>query len=75
MSLPTRDNPYRFNEFLEWRNNFDFYADDPFIQKVVRCYTGDEWENLDQTAREISPKVSFRWRRMQNPCPPGIASY
>lgn len=64
MTYPTRNNNYTFNPFLEWRNNVDFYADDPFIQKVVKCYTGDEWELVDRAAREISPKVSFRWGRM-----------
>ncbi|MGE5391247.1 MAG: acyl-CoA dehydrogenase family protein [Deltaproteobacteria bacterium] len=64
MTFPTRDNPYSFNEFLEWRNNFDFYADDLFIQQVIKCFTGEERERVNQAAREISPKVSFRWRKM-----------
>ncbi|MGE5398605.1 MAG: acyl-CoA dehydrogenase family protein [Chitinophagales bacterium] len=64
MSFPTRKNPYSFEAFLEWRNNVDFYADDPFIQKVIKYYTGDEWKGIDQAAREISPKVSFRWNKM-----------
>jgi len=64
MSLPTRDNPYSFNDFLEWRDKFDYYLDDPFIQRVVKCYSGDQWGQVDQAARAISPKVSFRWRRM-----------
>lgn len=64
MSFPTRDNPYSFNEFLDWRKTFDFYADDPFIQKVVKCYAGEVWPSVDQAARAISPKVSFRWSKM-----------
>ncbi|MEA1960815.1 MAG: hypothetical protein U9N81_05970 [Bacillota bacterium] len=68
MSLPTRNNPYSFNEFLEWRENVDYYADDLFIQKVVKHFTGDEWELVDKAAREISPKVSFRWRKMAQKC-------
>lgn len=36
MSYPTRNNPYTFNDFLEWRDHVDYYADDPFIQKVVK---------------------------------------
>lgn len=62
MSLPDRNNPYNFSEFLEWRKNVDYYGDDPFIRKVVRCYAGDEWEKADAAACEISGKVSFRWR-------------
>ena len=62
MSLPDRSNPYHFNEFLQWRQNVDYYADDPFIQKVVRHFTGREWEAVDAQARAVSRKASFRWR-------------
>ena len=41
MALPNRNNPYSFDEFLEWRNTVDFYADDPFFQKVVKHFTGE----------------------------------
>ncbi len=64
MSYPERNNPYSFDAFLEWRNQVDYYADDPFIQAVVKTYTGEEWRRLDEAAREISPKISFRWRDM-----------
>ncbi|MFZ5643253.1 MAG: acyl-CoA dehydrogenase family protein [Bacillota bacterium] len=62
MSLPNRDNPYSFDEFLEKRNSFDFYRDDPFLQKIVKKYAYNEWESLNKTLLEFSPKVSFRWR-------------
>lgn len=64
MSFPTRENPYSFNEFLEWRNQVDYYADDPFIQKVVKHYCGDEWQKVDEEARNVSRKASYRWRDM-----------
>jgi alkylation response protein AidB-like acyl-CoA dehydrogenase len=64
MSLPDRNNPYSFNQFLDWRKNVDYYADDPFIQKVVRHYTGKEWGKIDREARAISRKASFRWKDM-----------
>ena len=62
MPLPNRDNPYTFDDFLACRNSIDYYADDPFLQKVVRHFTGDGWERLDQAARLLSAKASFRWR-------------
>lgn len=62
MSLPDRHNPYDFGPFLEWRRNVDYYADDPFIQKVIRCYTGDMWQTVDAAARQVSQKASFGWR-------------
>lgn len=64
MTYPTRNNDYKFDPFLEWRNQVDFYADDPFIQKVVKCYAGEEWETVDRAARDISSRVSQRWSRM-----------
>lgn len=66
MSLPDRNNPYSFQEFLEWREKVDYYADDPFIQKVLKHYIADEkeWERVDQKARELSPVVSQRFRKM-----------
>ena len=64
MSLPDRDNPYSFKAFLDWRNNVDYYRDDPFLQQVVRHFTGDQWESIDLSACEISKKASFRWRDM-----------
>ncbi len=62
MTLPNRDNPYNFDAFLQWRREIDFYADDPFLQKVVQTFAGKEWRQVDRAAREFSPRVSFRWR-------------
>ena len=64
MSFADRNNPYSFNEFLAWRQGVDYYADDPFIQKVVRHYTGDTRREVDAEARAVSAKASFRWRDM-----------
>ena len=64
MTLPDRNNPYAFDEFLNWRNGVDYYRDDPFFQKVVRHFTGDLWDTVDAAAKAVSPKVSFRWRDM-----------
>ncbi len=62
MSFSNRNNPYTFDDFLAWRQNFDYYRDDPFIQKVVRYFTGNEWEDVDAQARAVSQKASFNWR-------------
>ena len=64
MSFSDRNNPYSFNEFLAWRQSVDFYGDDPFIQKVVRHFAGDDWKQVDAEARAVSRKASFRWRDM-----------
>jgi alkylation response protein AidB-like acyl-CoA dehydrogenase len=62
MSLPNRHNPYSFEAFLKLLHDFDFYADDPFLQKVLKYFAGDEFVELDRKLREFSQKVSFRWR-------------
>ena len=62
MSFSDRNNPYSFNTYLEWRKNVDYYTEDPFFQKLIRMYTGDEAGKLDKEAKEFSKKVSFRWR-------------
>ena len=64
MSFADRNNPYTFNEFLAWRRSVDYYADDPFIQRVVRHFTGESWQQVDAEARTVSRKTSFRWRDM-----------
>ncbi len=64
MSFPDKNNPYNFDEFLAWREKVDYYSDDAFIQAVIKTYTGEDWKQVDQAAREFSPKVSFRWRDM-----------
>jgi len=62
MSLPDRNNPYTFDVFLERLHSFEFYADDPFLQKALKHFAGDEFAELDRKLREFSRNVSFRWR-------------
>ena len=64
MSGPDRNNPYSFEDFLQWRDSVDFYGDDDFSRRVIRHFTGDLWPEVDAAARSISPKVSGRWRLM-----------
>ena len=62
MILADRNNPYTIDNFFSTLHGFDFYADDPFLQKALKHFTGDEFAELDDKLREFSPKVSFRWR-------------
>ncbi len=62
MSFPNRSNPYSFDDFLSRRNRIDFYADDPYLQKVVKHFSGHDWHAVDEAARKLSLKASFRWR-------------
>ena len=62
MSFPDRNNPYNFNEFLEWRKSVDYYRDDPFVRQTIKTFAGGEFEKSDAEARAFSPQVSLRWR-------------
>jgi alkylation response protein AidB-like acyl-CoA dehydrogenase len=62
MSLPDRNNPYSFNEYLAWRQSVDYWADDPFLQKVVAKAAGDDFGRIEKIAQEVSQKASFFWR-------------
>lgn len=64
MSKPNRNNPYSFNEYLAWRNRVDYYADDSFLQYVVKHFCRDDAEKVDSRARDISKKASFRWKQL-----------
>ena len=43
MSLPDRNNPYSFESFLNPLHSFDYYSDDPFLQKTLKHFAGDEF--------------------------------
>ena len=58
MSLPDRHNPYSFEAFLDILHGFDFYTDDPFLQRTLKHFTGAELAELDGKLRVFSPKVS-----------------
>ena len=62
MGLSDRNNPYSFENFLNRTHRFDFYADDPFLQKTLKYFAGDQFAELDRKLRTFSPKVSHRWR-------------
>jgi alkylation response protein AidB-like acyl-CoA dehydrogenase len=62
MTLPDRFNPYTFDDFLQRRDKVDYYADDPFLGKVVNHFAGAGWQAVDEAARKLSVKASCRWR-------------
>jgi alkylation response protein AidB-like acyl-CoA dehydrogenase len=64
MSLSNRNNPYSFEEFLEWRNSVNYYEDDVFFQRALKHYCGDDWESVNAEASAVSKKVSFDWKTL-----------
>lgn len=64
MSLPDRDNPYSFEPFTERRDAVDFFADDPFLQHLIRHHAGSDAAEIEDRLAKFSPDVSFRWREL-----------
>jgi len=61
-----RNNPYSFDDYLRVRDAFDYYADDPLLQALVKHYCGDEASQLDEELRVLSRRVSFEHRDLTN---------
>lgn len=59
-----RHNPYSFDDYVAVRDRFDYYADDPFFQAVVRHHAGAEADSLDHELRELSRRASFAHREL-----------
>ena len=66
MSLPDRQNPYSFDEFLSWRKSIDYYLDDKFLQKALRHFSANDWDNVDLELKKMSEMVSFEWRDLSD---------
>lgn len=64
MSLPDQNNPYSFDKFTQRRDSYDYYADDEFLQKLLKHYAADIFDEIDPRLREFSKFVSHRWREM-----------
>ncbi len=62
MSLPDRNNPYSFEDYLSWRTSLDYYQDDSFVQQSLKTFAGPQWDKVDAVAREVSKMASYRWR-------------
>ena len=60
-SLPDRNNPYSFEEFLAWRDEFDFLEDDHFLKKVIRHYAGDLSADAEADLKRTAQKLSRCW--------------
>jgi alkylation response protein AidB-like acyl-CoA dehydrogenase len=58
------ENSYSFNEFVLKRERLDWYRDEPFLQKVVKKFTGAEYEKTHGRILAFSPVVSSKWNQL-----------
>lgn len=61
-----RENPYSFDDYLLVRDNFNYYADDGFLQNLIKKYVGNEFETIHKEMTALSSYASYRWRDLAN---------
>jgi alkylation response protein AidB-like acyl-CoA dehydrogenase len=62
-----RDNPYSFDDYLLVRDNFDYYSDDEFLQKLVEYFVPkEEFEVVNRDLKALSNYISYKWRDLAN---------
>lgn len=54
-------NPYTFDEFVFKRDRLDWYRDEPFLQKSVKHFTRQDYEDIHEKLLSFSPIVSSKW--------------
>ena len=64
MSLANRNNPYSFEDFLTKLHNLNMYEDDPFLQKNLAHFAGDDFKQVHERLIPFSKKVSGEWREL-----------
>jgi alkylation response protein AidB-like acyl-CoA dehydrogenase len=57
-------NSYSFDDFLTKREHLDWYRDEPFLQKTVKKFTGNQYEQVNEKLLTFSPTVSSKWNRL-----------
>ena len=64
MTDPAGTNPYSFDAFTEERDAFDYYADDGFLQSLLRHYAGSRFDEIHPRLLEFSKLASGPWRKL-----------
>lgn len=57
-------NAYTFDHFTGKRENLDWYKDEPFLQKAVKHFVGENYLDIHESLLAFSPIVSYKWNRL-----------
>lgn len=57
-------NSYSFNEFVQKREELDWYKDELFLRKALEKFLGKEFDTIHKRLLDFSPKVSKEWNRL-----------
>lgn len=63
MSLPNRNNPYSFKEWLD-KKEVNFFTCDDFMQRCIRHFASEDAKELIEKLTDFAEKVSFRWNML-----------
>ena len=66
MSLPNRNNPYNFDEYLAWRDKFNVYEDVPFIKKAMLRFAGNLNQNILKDVGQFAARVSNEFKQLSD---------
>jgi len=66
MSLPNRNNPYNFDEYLAWRDKFNVYEDVPFIKKAMTRFAGNLNQDILKDVGQFAGRVSNEFKQLSD---------
>ena len=66
MSLPDRNNPYNFDEYLTWRDKFNVYEDVPFIKQAMMRFAGSLSAEILQDVEQFAGRVSNEFKQLSD---------
>lgn len=64
-AIANRNNPYNFDAYLEKLEKLDYYLDDPWLQKVLKHFAGEDlFAAIEPDIRRVSELASNKWRKL-----------
>jgi alkylation response protein AidB-like acyl-CoA dehydrogenase len=64
MSLPDRNNPYDFDEFIAWRNHADFLQSDPFMLRAIDRYAHSLSDEVRADVASFAHRMTERYQHL-----------
>lgn len=57
-------NTYTFDDFVSQRAKLDWYRDEPFLQKTLKHFARQDFDQIHQQILKFSPIVSKKWNQL-----------
>ncbi|MEM7138910.1 MAG: acyl-CoA dehydrogenase family protein [Myxococcota bacterium] len=62
--MPDRNNPYNFDDFLEWRRGVNFLEDDPFLLSALERFAPPMDADTRADLARFADRLSTRWQHL-----------